>query len=683
MIKGLKLTLLASLVTLSGVSAFAIAPTLRQIPDVLIGDQENNIGTDNNLFVFPNAFKFDDYASDGDTTVSTLKWSFNEGDEQTTPSVITGLRMYKVNGKNALSFGSTAIASDAATSYSAHLNPALANELRVTSSTASFHNILFSPLSVYQTAPTTPTYTLTGTPYPNPQTNPYTAGTTYTAAAAGKVLTFFVSDGTALDKKDIIVKTIDNTFDSLTGGSNMTIRQDDNFTTDIRSSVSGTGWTFNRTNNAVGPPTGGFDAVNGALTITTSQSSASPIQFRVGDWQSEKSDWISWAIVGSSNYVRVKYYTFVTGVSNPLQENQVPDIRVRAAARFAQSAILELLHNQTVSDPGNTVDDDLEPSLNSAQPSVLRVDMAPVFVPAFATGGEGVLREIENYSIDPEDNGTVEMTESVIMTYPKSAVPDSQTPVKNYTTSPSDAGDLHLAAPSDLAKNVENLSNTVGEYAADDGSGGAGISVTESAAGITMDTSAVNKRGGPAGQSFGIATRELFAGSDLTQRVRVEYNKLYKLRYHLTSTQASNKMPEVRMRVHTIGFAYTQKFEVGGAYNTGGGAQSAGNNLIALQSLPGVGTQNPDKISSENGGYYTIIMNTPLATDLNPTNAAQPLINAQPGTGVNAASRRDIKVGLDLIDSLSSADLAAPTPVEHGNLTWDKAEARVYNQLSD
>lgn len=268
------------------------------------------------------------------------------------------------------------------------------------------------------------------------------------------------------------------------------------------------------------------------------------------------------------------------------------------------------------------------------------------------------------------------------MTYPKSAVPDSATPVKNYTTSPSDAGDLKLNAASDQSKNVLNLSAVAGEYAADDGSSGAGISITESAAGVTMDTTAANKRGGPNSLSFAAATRELFAGSDLTQRVRAEYGKLYKVRYHVTSTQASNKMPMLRFRVHSIGFAYTAKLQIGGAYNTGGGNQSSGNNLIALQSLPGVGTQNPDKISSENGGYYTVILGSPLDPTINPTNATQPLLNAQPGTGVNAASRRDFKVGLDMLDSLDTADFVG-TAVEHGNVTWDKAEARVYNQLSD
>lgn len=683
MIKGLKRALLASMVTLSGVCAFAIAPTLRQLPDVYIGDQENNIGTDNNLFVFPNAFKFDDYVSDADTTLSLLKWSFDEGDELTTPTpVIVGTRWFKINGKQSLHLGSANIAAtDGATSDAPHLNPLVANELRATSNTASFHNFLFSPSSVYQASPTTPTYTLTGTPYPAPSVQ--TSPTTASHAAAGKVVTFYVSDGSALDKKNIIVKTIDNSTDLITGGSSFTIKQDDNFTTDIRSTVSGTGWTFTFTNNAVGPPTGGYDAVNGALTITTSQSSASPVQFRVGGWQSEKSDWLSWASVTSNNYVRVKYYVFVTGVSNPGQTNQIPDLRVRASARFAQGAILEILQNQSVADPGSaTLNADIRPSLSSTQPSLYRVDMAPVFVPAFLGFGEGVAREIENYSLDPEDNGTVEMTESVIGTYPKSLLPFSQTPVQTFAPSASDAGTMKLNAASDETKLRLALSATVGEYATDTADA-TGVTVTEGSTGITMDTTAANKRGGPVNIVFAQATREMFAGSDLTQRPRVEYSKLYTVRYHITSTQASNKMPQVRPRVHSLGFGYTQKFEVGGAYNTGGGNQSAGNNLIALQTLPGVGTQNPDKIAAENGGYYTVILNTPLATDLNPQNSAQALLNAQPGPGVNASSRRDIKVGLDLIDSLSGADMGAVTPVEHGNLLWDRAEIRSFGQLSD
>jgi len=361
----------------------------------------------------------------------------------------------------------------------------------------------------------------------------------------------------------------------------------------------------------------------------------------------------------------------------------IPQLRIRAAARFAQSSILEILHQQTVDDPGNTVNSDLRPSQVAAQPSLYRVDFAPVFVPAFNSGGEGLLREIENYSYDPEDNGTVEMTEAVVGTYPKSLLSGTPVASKTYQPTASDAGDFKLSngLPSDEFKTTLNLSSVAGEFATDSGSA-TGISITEGSTGVTFDTTAANKRQVAAG-SFAIAKREFFAGSDLTQRVRAAANQLYKVRYHITSTQASNKMPMVRPRVHTVKFGYTQKFEIGGAYNTGGGAQTAGNNLIALQALPGVGTQNPDKISTENGGYYTLIMNTPIATDMNPTNPSQVQLNAQAGPGVNASSNRDIKVALELIDSLDTADLSAVTPVEHGNCTVDKIEVGAFSQVSD
>jgi len=65
---------------LMGSIVFAYAPVVKPLPDVYIGDAEDNVGTvDINLYRFSNAFDLDDYVSDQDSTISELVWSFYEG----------------------------------------------------------------------------------------------------------------------------------------------------------------------------------------------------------------------------------------------------------------------------------------------------------------------------------------------------------------------------------------------------------------------------------------------------------------------------------------------------------------------------------------------------------------------------------------------------------------------------
>lgn len=461
-------------------------------------------------------------------------------------------------------------------------------------------------------------------------------------------------------------------------------RQDDGFTTDIRSTDNSTGW--GPLGEGRFPADSGAETDNGwsgdhALLAVSHPRSASPAHYRITGWQSQKSEWIPFSSIGSNNFIRTKFYVTTSGIQNQNDLNQIPNLRFRVAARFAQTAMLEVQHQQTLEDPGNGVSQDLRPSVSPPFniESLYRVDYAPVWVPALLNAGEGVLRGFENYSLDPEDNGTVMLRECTVGQYPASLVPNSTTPVKFYQPSASDAGSLKAFAATDDSRDSIILPANVGEFATPDTT--AQSTITDSSSGVTFDTSAVNKQPSAGVIRAAIAKREFYPGSDLTQRVRVEADKLYKIRYHITSTQYCNRMPLIRPRVRTIKFAYTQKFEIGGALNTGGGNQSAGNNLIALQSLPGLGGQNPDKNSTENGGWYTILMNTPISTDLNLQNPAQPLINLQPGPGSNSASVRDLRCAFEMIDSVDTN--AAALQWERGNAKVDKIEVRTFPQVSD
>ena len=175
--------------------------------------------------------------------------------------------------------------------------------------------------------------------------------------------------------------------------------------------------------------------------------------------------------------------------------------------------------------------------------------------------------------------------------------------------------------------------------------------------GVTLDSSAV------AADRVGIIAREFLPGYTFPTLVRVEEGKQYKVRWHVTSTQNSNRNTMFRMRARTVKFAYSQKFELGGAWGTGGQyGQPNANNAIAQQTLPGIGCLNPDRYTTDTqGGWYTLLMYTPMSADIRSEFAAgtplavrMPGICGQPGPGVDAASRRDLRVGCDLLDTLSS-----------------------------
>ena len=70
---------LCSVVILAGQSALAYSPIIHPLPNIYIGDAEDNVGTvDNNLFRFSDALDLDWYVTDDDTTISVLAWSFIE-----------------------------------------------------------------------------------------------------------------------------------------------------------------------------------------------------------------------------------------------------------------------------------------------------------------------------------------------------------------------------------------------------------------------------------------------------------------------------------------------------------------------------------------------------------------------------------------------------------------------------
>lgn len=165
--KGLLLTLVIAALISS--SVFAFAPVLNDLPDVVIGDSEQ--GNSNNFFVFSDAFVFDTYVTDQDSTIADMKWSFQGTDPLAQKIAINGL--------------------DEETADLTGEDPT--NDLRAVSSTASFRNDTLSPR--------------TGTtPYPNP------------TALENVVIAMYVSDGDFVVSQPITVYSVDDGVDGLSQG---------------------------------------------------------------------------------------------------------------------------------------------------------------------------------------------------------------------------------------------------------------------------------------------------------------------------------------------------------------------------------------------------------------------------------------------------------------------------------
>ena len=444
-------------------------------------------------------------------------------------------------------------------------------------------------------------------------------------------------------------------------------------------------WSSFVFDNALGWPT--YDLAQGAyLAHVTSDTT----HFRISGVAANHDEWLPYSQIGSGKYVRAKYFVYSGGQPDPADLNQVPNLRMRLQNRFAVNSMLEVFHHDPA-DPENAARAaELRPSTDPSKPSIYRVDFDPIDVPYLVSKGdfEGVQRAFEAYSINPLENGYVAMTESVIGTYGTSALPDSVVPTKVY------AVDVATSGPGDLAAFVPaaelSLQNLImggtGEFGVP-ASGGNLPTYAEGPFGITLDSTSVPT------DRVGVATRNINPdrnAANLVNRVRVEPGKMYKVRFHLTSTQQTNQQAQIRLRGRSVKFGWSQKLEIGGAWGTGAGGTYPlnDNNAIAQQALPGIGCANPDqRTAGEPGGWYTMLMHTPLNSDIRPEFAdgtplplRMPQLSAQPGPGENAASRRDLLFGIDLVDSISNG---LGKTLEAGNVTLDRIEVRVYDLIPD
>ena len=176
--KGFKSTLLTVAVALLGFKAMATAPTINDIPDVIIGDAED--GSASNVFVYPDAINLDNFVQDTDTTDGGILWSYTGGG---------GTYLLNGIGPNA---GSP---TNPATGAQLNANDADTRKVDANARTITFRNNVHSPLAQ----------------------EPSTAGFTAPTTSETATVTLIASDETTASSQSILVYT-DNDGDDRTSG---------------------------------------------------------------------------------------------------------------------------------------------------------------------------------------------------------------------------------------------------------------------------------------------------------------------------------------------------------------------------------------------------------------------------------------------------------------------------------
>ena len=455
------------------------APVIDRLPDIVVGelDLPDCVGEGQNSFSFTNAFQFDVYVSHADTPLAMLRWSFDEGDDPTSPTT----QWYKINGIGPIHLGQAAMKAEEALCYAEHIEPGAAN-LRAADPYASFEDISFDP-----------------------------------GHAAGKTVRFYVSDGTNLDYRDTMVSSLDNACDARSGASQFSCAYDDHLTTSVA-------WSpYVKEPNAADASYAGYssvdyDAVNSALCCRilsdpgTAGTDAVPVNgsaglFRAAGWKTADAYaalTLPYAAIGSSNFVRTKWYIYATG-NTPAQVNTIPATRMQIFNRFVMLTTLEVfthLNDGTATIAGDQLGRDIAPSTNPSAPSMYRSDYDPPEAPFLVANAaaEGMGRTIICQGDKPQDNGAICLTEAVSGCYPKSLADGAL--IQSLQPSASDAGGLRITGVTPVGGgggpfslrfsypfNAAGLSGRIS--AADFGSG---PDLTEGTFGVTLDSTAYDNQ---------------------------------------------------------------------------------------------------------------------------------------------------------------------------------------------
>jgi hypothetical protein len=638
MVKGFKATLFAGVISLGAFApAFAAAPVISGLPDIQVGDMEDSGATDSNLFVFSDAFKFSDYVTDADTPDNQLKWSFGES---TNNNMSTGQNsQYTINGVDAVLKGDAAIAADEALGYP--LVKSGANQINSSSDFATFRDIVFSPTSG-------------SAPYPE-QSQP-----NKDAAAAGKLLRFFVTDTTSVGYQDVMIETVDDEFDKLTAT--------DGYQEVVRDKDLATSWVLSgipSTEIAIAPGVGKLDII-----VQPAQAKSRILGWGNGTIYPYDS-------VGNTKYVLGKFYVSTSNLAAaPL--NEVPNFRLRINQEAAVNSSIhfELAKTGFTAPPhepfygdqnlpaADVITNALRPSSNAAVPSLYKVHLDPIDVPAAA--GSNITAQIESYTFHDPANATLSLQEFALATY-DALEKNPANLVWNYNRATGVAGGLGGAktlAPGffNAEANFEPGRRQKLFIPGRDAATYTNV-FNDGAAGLVGDTDPVPQ------DVFGLGLVNVYSTAE-ADRLRVEPGAVYSARFYATSSVPTDSdvagvesMGNIRFRFQTVAGTVSYMQEVASVSNFSLGSPQA--DLIAAQAMPGVGSENPDTDASlgtagEDGGWYNVVLSSPL----NAGEIRQDLANnfgafgAEAGPGVAAPSAKDVTLGVDLIQLPANLTIA-------------------------
>lgn len=671
MTQGFKATLFAGVITLGVVApVFAAAPVITDIPDVTIGDLEDAVA---DTFVYDAPFSLNDYVT-YDGAKSGLLWSFGESENDGAAA-----NEYTINGVGAAVSGDANLAAEE-TGHANTLNPT--TPIPTTSTTTLFRDIAFSPVG-------------------GPNSTP-TAG-----AADGKVVTYYVSDGTNVDSAQALIRTVDGAADSLSASEGWVERVDD-------SDFSSSGWV----SSGIQSEGVSNSKVAGALKITLTPTSG---KSRVFGWVNNSL--LDYNDVGANRFVRGKFYISTSNfILSPV--NETPAFRLRvtnagsinAAAHFeyVQTAISAPAHEPRYAQAANPTAEAeagffLRPGDIATVPSLYRVNLDPVDVAAAAGSKIGAL--MESYSFSDAANGELTLHEVILGTY--DALSDAQgTVLFNYNRTSSatplidgEGGPKQMTGgPFNFEANFENGRRQKLFFPGFD-AGSYATNTNEGANGLVGSTELVPT------SLFGVDLLNVESLNN-ADKLRIEPGKLYNAKFYATSDmKAESSDPNeavqgnLRFRFQTAASTLSYLMEVTSVAGPDLSEDGVADD-IAAQALPGINSTNPDTdpslaFAGENGGWYSVVVSSPISSD----GIRQDYedfdafggggfftLGAQPGPGSASASHKDVVLGVDLIQVATDITVTGPTgPVvaegyaqpNHSVVRIGAVEVRSYPEVND
>ncbi len=411
-------------------------------------------------------------------------------------------------------------------------------------------------------------------------------------------------------------------------------------------------------------------------------------RIRVAGWRTNSSGNIPIRDVSTGQHLRARFSIYATGQTSATDHSQVPNFRLRLAQRFAISAFQDINHYSAADPEGNRLGAEIRPSSDATRPSIYRVDFDPIRVPLYESQpDEQIQRTFEVLALDPTQQGSLALTEASVGAV--TTAPDaSGTRIKDYTTTGGDFVRAFVARlayltspipapgfPPALAGDVQGITFS---------NGGVGVP-------LTLDTSQAPSN------RFNIIAADLTVGNaadtDLRQRARIEQGYEYRIRFLVGANVPAERNAQIRLRARTAKFVWSHRLEIGGAWAIGTDPNT-GNAAIAQQALPGIGTRNPNRHPIlTNAAWYTLLFPNPLREDIRPefstgvpVAARMPILAGMDGPGVDTGegtlskSRRDILMGIDVIDTLSPGPRASE---ETGQAILSAIEVNRFPQISD